>query len=418
MLKKILIFILINFLFTFPANAVVKRCSVEEAVNLALKNNLALQAKKKELEIVKQDIQIANQLKNPQFQSNFLIGKVTEGNSSQFGIAVPVEVAKRGVRKRSAQAKYDIVENEVRAKEHEIKIDVMRAYFDVLYHKSMVHIMQDRENVFKDMYEIAKEKAQKSSAYKIDMLQADIRYKKQLVVLNKEKSQLLNAQFHLNEVMNMKDTSDMYDTQELYILGDPAILNIKLPDYKVIEDTALKYSYAIRIAENSIVKSQTDLKIAQHKAIPDAAVAAGYAFQRNSHTSGAFVGAYMDLPIFTTYRADVNRAKIIVEKSSLDKESFENKLKMTLKQEYNEFKYSKENIGYYREILKESEEILKMSTNRYRHGETQFLNLMAIEHQRQELLMEYISAVLVYYDAYLDLMYNMGHDILLEEEIL
>ncbi|MBP3923674.1 TolC family protein [bacterium] len=418
MLKKILIFILINFLFTFPANAVVKRCSVEEAVNLALKNNLALQAKKKELEIVKQDIQIANQLKNPQFQSNFLIGKVTEGNSSQFGIAVPVEVSKRGVRKRAALAQYDIVENEVRAKEHEIKIDVMRAYFEVLYHKSMVHIMQDRENVFKDMYDIAKEKAQKSPVYKVDMLQADIRYKKQLVVLNKEKSQLLNAQFHLNEVMNMRDTSDMYDTQELYILGDPAILNITLPDYKVIEDTALKYSYAIRIAENSIVKSQADLKVARHKVIPDAAVAAGYAFQRSTHIGGAFVGAYMDLPLFTTYRADVNRAKVVVEKSSLDKESFENKLKMTLKQEYNEFKYSKENIGYYKEILKESEEILKMSTNRYRHGETQFLNLMAIEHQRQELLMEYISAVLVYYDAYLDLMYNMGHDILLEEEIL
>lgn len=418
MLKKILIFILINFLFVFPAGAAVKRCSVEEVVNLALQNNLSLQAKKKELEAIKQDVRIANQLKNPQFQSNFLIGKVTEGNSSQFGVAVPVEIAKRGVRKRSALAQYDIVENEARAKEHEIKIDVMRAYFDVLYHKSMVHIMQDRENVFKEMYDIAKEKAQKSPAYKIDMLQADIRHKKQLVILNKEKSQLLNAQFHLNEVMNMKDTSDMYDTQELYILGDASILNITLPEYKVIEDTALKYSYAIRIAENSIVKSQADLKIARHKAIPDAAVAAGYAFQRSAHTGGAYVGAYMDLPIFTTYRADVNRAKIVVEKSSLDKESFENKLKMTLKQEYNEFKYSKENIGYYKEILKESEEILKMSTNRYRHGETQFLNLMAIEHQRQELLMEYISAVLVYYDAYLDLMYNMGHDILLEEEIL
>ena len=36
----------------------------------------------------------------------------------------------------------------------------------------------------------------------------------------------------------------------------------------------------------------------------------------------------------------------------LDKDSFENHLKFVLKEDYNEFKYAKDNIKHYSEILK------------------------------------------------------------------
>ena len=42
---------------------------------------------------------IANRLQNPQIQSNIVMGNVALGNSSQAGIALPIEVMKRGVRK-------------------------------------------------------------------------------------------------------------------------------------------------------------------------------------------------------------------------------------------------------------------------------------------------------------------------------
>ena len=101
----------------------------------------------------------------------------------------------------------------------------------------------------------------------------------------------------------------------------------------------------------------------------------------------------------------------------MDKTSFENKLKITLKQNYNNFKYSKENMTYYREILEESDEILKMSSERYKNGQTSLINLMWIENGHQEILNEYLTAMDIYYSVYLEMMHNMGHDVLLEEEI-
>ena len=119
-----------------------------------------------------------------------------------------------------------------------------------------------------------------------------------------------------------------------------------------------------------------------------------------------------------SYRPEVKRAKIVLEKAKIDRVSFENKLKFALKEDYNNFKYAKENMGYYAAILKESDNILKMSEQRYADGKTSLLNLFIIENSHQEILNEYISDMQVYYDAYLDLMHNMGHDILLDDNSL
>ena len=102
-MKKILLSILCFIFLTQVAGySEVVHISLDEAVSLAIDKNLDIKSKRKKAEELKQDIKIANALKNPQFQSNFLIGRVTRGNSSQFGLALPVEVAKRGIRKKIA----------------------------------------------------------------------------------------------------------------------------------------------------------------------------------------------------------------------------------------------------------------------------------------------------------------------------
>ena len=123
------------------------------------------------------------------------------------------------------------------------------------------------------------------------------------------------------------------------------------------------------------------------------------------------------MPVLYTYRPEIDRAYTILEKARMDKASFENKLKITLKQDYNNFKYSKQNMDYYKEILEESDEILKMSTERYRMGETALINLLMVENGHQALLNEYITAMDIYYGVYLNMMQNIGHDVFLEDEI-
>ncbi len=423
--KKIFTFILSFALlgvFT-PVQAEVIGLSLDEAIEMALTYNLDLQAKRKELGAAKEDIKIANRLKNPRVVGNFLIGKVRTGNSSQVGLDVPVEVMKRGPRKNVAKAKYSIAQNKVREYEHNLKIEVMRAYFDVLYLKSIVAIMEGRCELFEDMASVAKTKSPNMDNYKIELLQSDIRYKRMLIELNQAKANLLSAQFHLNKVINMEKTENMYDAVETSLFSeDLAILSISLQPYEVIEKIAMKYSYSLRIAETDITRAKAEITVARNQRIPDFSVGGGYAWQyyyRNegSNWPGAFVGASLDVPMLYFFGPDVRKANLIYEKSKMDKASFENKLKIALKQDYNNFKYAKENMEYYREIMQESRDILNMSKERYSKGKTTFLNLLIVENNHQQTLQDYLKAMGLYYSAYLNLMHNTGHDLLLEEEI-
>lgn len=422
-MKKAIITFILFIMACLPAYSDIQHITLDQAVSLALENNLDLKSKRKQAEELEQDIKIANALKNPQFQSNFLMGRVTRGNSSQFGMNVPVEIGKRGIRKKIAQTDLDIVQKEIRAKELDLKIEVMRNYFSVIYAKSVVKILQDREKLFKNMQVISEQRPKNSPNYKLNVLQSQIKYQKQVVFLNRAKANLLVAQFELNNSLNIKNSNTMYDTVETSLFANNlSILDLNLLPYQEIEDTAMKYSYSLSIAQDNIQRNEQKITEAKHKRIPDIAVGGGYAYQTAHQTGGdalpgAYVGVSADIPLFYFYNPEVKKAKITLERSSIDRDSFENHLKYALKEDYNKFKYSKENVAYYSTILKESQTILDEHTKRYEKGQSTLLNLLQVETMHQETLRDYIDAVQRYYGAYLDLMHNVGHEVLLKTDL-
>ena len=86
-MKKIVILFTIFIITFLPANADIVKISADDAVHLALENNLELQAKRKEIDILKQEVKMANALKNPQIQSTVLMGNIGRSNASQAGNA-------------------------------------------------------------------------------------------------------------------------------------------------------------------------------------------------------------------------------------------------------------------------------------------------------------------------------------------
>lgn len=423
-MKKIVITLFLLFSICLPSNSQVVHITLDNAVNLALENNLDLKSKRKKAEELQQEIKIANALKNPRFESNFLIGRVTRGNSSQFGLSVPVEVAKRGIRKKIAQTNLDIVEKEIKASEHDIKIEIMKNYFNILYLKSVVLIFQEREKLFKNLKTIAEQKSKKYVNYDVDILQADMKYKRQLVYLNKAKADLLIAQFKLNDTINIKNSENMYDTiEESLFINDLSLLNLTLLPYQTIEDTAMKYSYSLSIAESNITKSEQEVTQAKRQRIPNLTIGGGTAYQTAHQTGGdSLPGAYIaigaDIPILYSYSPDIKKAKIVLERSNIDKDSFENHLRYALKQDYNEFKYAKANMEHYKNILSESQKLMNTYSKRYEKGQTSLQNFIQVETMHQETLKDYIGAAQAYYDSYLNLMHNVGHDILMTNQNL
>lgn len=385
------------------------KISLEQAINMALDGNIELQEQRKNLGISQNNVKKANALKNPQFQSNLLMGPIAKGNSSQVGLMLPIEVTKRGARKKAALADLSYTENKIKDYEFKLKLRVRTSYFNLLVAKSELKIMQDRRELLEDLLDIAKGKPKSSPNYEIEVLQADMKLKKQDVNINRAKIDIRTAQYNFNRVLNLANNPTLYDVQDYSIFGQEFYTQLNLPSYEDLETVAIKNRYDIKMSEDKILKAKKDLEVITRQRIPDLYLSGGYAFAHDG-TSGAFVGAGVDIPALYRYTPEIKNAKLEYDKAQLEYNSIINITKNVIHTNYDKFIMAQENVGHYKEIVEESNKILNLSKQRYRKGKTSLANLIIVEHSHQELLNEYLEAVRAYYNAYIALLQEIGMD--------
>lgn len=391
------------------------KISLSTAMEMALNGNIELQEKRKSLGIARNEIKAANQLKNPQFQSNILTGKISKANSSQVGVMLPIEIAKRGVRKEAAKINAVMVQHEVQQYEFDLKLRIRTAYFNLLQAKSDLKIMEERKVLLDDLLQLAKSKPENTETYNIDVLQADMRLKKQLIAINRAKANVKTAQYNLNRIMNLENPDTFFDSQEDSLFDKSFLYEIQVPPYEEAEKIALENRHDLLMAKQKIEKSKKEVEAVKRQRIPDIAIGGGYAFSmgkksEGEHLTGAYVGVAADLPLLYQYTPEIKSAIIAVEKTELDYKARVNITKNTLKTNYDKFLIAKENVHHYDEIINESNQILKLSREHYQKGKGSLMNMIINEHTHQEYMNEYISAVGVYYNTYIALIKEMGLD--------
>ena len=107
-----------------------------------------------------------------------------------------------------------------------------------------------------------------------------------------------------------------------------------------------------------------------------------------------------------------------MQRSKANKKAYEHQLKYELKKDYNIFKYSAENLEYSKEILADSKRIVELSTKRYIDAKNNYSDLIVNANAHQEVLTQYLSIISRHFYSYLELMQDIGHDILIEEDVL
>lgn len=414
-MKKIVIGILFFSLSLCAVNAEeLVKITMQDAISVALNKNITYQAKKRDLEIAEKNIKIANKLLNPQLSTHTLIGRVTRGNNSQMGLALPVEIGKRGVRKKVAQAEYDKAKTELEQYEYNLKMDVMDAYFNILVAKSYYILMQRKERWYKKVLKMAENKKKSEPRYEVDMLRAQTKHEREKMDLNYLEANVHSAICNFNKILNTNEKDITYDTVETSLQDNKALLNVKLPSCQELEEIALKKNFELRISEDDIKIADRNVSLAKHKRIPDLYLAGGYAYQKLSVTdqyNGAYVTAAMDLPILYTYRPEIQKAKIILSRLKYNKQGYEDILRYTIQDNYNKFVLLKRNMESARKIYNDMDRILTIESKEYEENKIRLMDLMGIEESQQQYMTDFINFVSQYYKAYLELLRHLGTDL-------
>lgn len=385
------------------------KITLEEAINMALEGNIELQEQRKNLGISKYAVKKAAAFKNPQLQTNLLIGPIAKGNSSQIGLMLPIEVLKRGERKKAALSELNYTQNKIKDYEFKLNLRVRTSYFNLLIAKSELKILEERKELLEELLEISKNKSKTSPNYEIDVLQADMRLKKLLVQINRAQADIRTAQYSFNKVLNLANNPTLYDSKEDSVFGQEFFTKLELPSYEELESIAFNNRYDIKMSEAKIIKAKRDLSVITKQRIPDIYVAGGYAFAHDG-TSGAYVGAGVDIPSLYRYTPEIESAKLELDKAQLEYNSIINITKNVIHTNHDKFIMAQENVEHYKSILDESNKILNLSKQRYSKGQTSLTNLIIVEHSHQELLNEFIDAMKEYYNAYMALLQELGLD--------
>lgn len=418
--------IICTCLCLLPANAITDantdsdkyKITLQEAIDMALAGNIELQEQRKNLGISQNDIKAANALKNPQFQSNFLMGKIAKTNSSQFGLTLPVEVTKRGARKKVSEAGLSYTENKIKDSEFKLKLRIRTAYFNLLVAKSNLKLMEDRKDLLEDLYNIAKNRPKNNDSYTIDLLQADMKLKKQLIQINRAEANVKTAQYNFNRVLNLENNLTLYDSKDDSLFNQPMLIaKANLPSYEMLENTAFENRYDIKMAQAKILKAKRNISVVTKQRIPDVYVSGGYAFAHDG-TPGAYVGAGFEIPSLYLYTPEIKTAKLEYDKAQLEYNSIINITKNIIHTNYDKFIIAQENVEHYKDIINKSNEILKLSKQRYKKGKAPLTSLIVVEQSHQDILQEYMSALGVYYNSYIDLLQEIGTDNLAEAQNL
>lgn len=414
-MKKIILAILLFGLTSGMAFAEeIVKVTMDQAVQIAIEKNITYQAKKKDLEIAAKNIDIANALKNPQLFAHTLMGRVTRSNNSQLGMNVPVEILKRSARKGVAIAEYQKAKTELEQYEYNLRIDVMNAYLDVLCAKSYYALMERKERWYKAVLLVAETKKNPEPRYEVNMLRAKTKHERELMELNYLKSNVNSAICNLNKVMNTNEWTISYDTIEDSFQENKEMMQINLPSLDELEKIALKHNFELRVSKDDINIAGKNITLAKRQRVPDLYLAGGYAYQKltvHDPYNGAYVTAGLDLPIFYTYRPEIEKAKITLDRLKCDRVGYEDILRYIIQDNYNKFHAHKKNMECARKIYGDMDKILIMESRAYERNEIRLMDLMGIEDSQQRYMTEFINCIHQYYKAYLELLRNLGKDI-------
>ena len=143
--------------------------------------------------------------------------------------------------------------------------------------------------------------------------------------------------------------------------------------------------------------------------VPDVYLSGGYAFAHDG-TSGAYVGAGIDIPSLYLYTPEIKSAKLELDKTQLEYNSIINITKNIIHTNHDKFIMAQENVEHYKRILDKSQKILNLSKQQYKKDKSNLVNLIIVEHSHQELLKEFLDTMKEYYNSYIALIQELGLD--------
>lgn len=392
----------------------VQKVYLQDAIDVALENNIDLKSRQLDIQISKNNIKSANRLQNPSIDAFYNFGASGWTEPRQLGLSQTVEIAKRNARKNLAKSNLKLVETNVEYTKFDLMMDVREAYINLVATKSVLCTLEQQKELQEELLSIANKRLKDDKVPEIDVIQIEIALNQMITQVNTAKVQVNNALYNFNKIIN-DSNGIVYDSRDNIFSEENNFSEMltpapekEFPNNSDIIDKALQNRYDIQIAKQEIDVAEKNLSLVARQRIPDISVSGGYGYQMPKHTddgrfnSGGYVGASLvNIPLFYNYSPEIQNATLKLKQAELNYQSIQNKAVKDINSAYDKFLTASENLKYYEsKILKNSEELMNVSKKSYEAGKSDITSLIVMEQSYKSIIVGYTYALAEYYNSW------------------
>lgn len=394
------------------------KLNIHEAIELAVEKNVDLNQIRKDYEIAKNNVKIANRLQNPSFEMDYGIGNTNKGNPQQIGISQLIEIGKRSPRKKKAQVELLLSDDIIKAAEFEVKMDVREAFIRLAAAKSKLKNIHDQKEIILKLVSISETKIEPNTP-DMDIMPSKIVLNQFILKENNARAAVLAAKYDFNKALNInrsQEDNTFFDIEDDDLQDDGFVSHLTpspksvMPKFDDVASSAYKKRYDLKIAKNEIEAAKKNLDIIIRQRIPDIELGGGYAYmssyqnEGNGMISGAYAKANLvNLPLLYNYSPEIKNAKLQLEQAQLRYESTKNKATSNLMSAYEKFIIAQKNLNYYNsDLISNSKEILKIAAQNYAQEKSDVTSLVFVQQSYSEIMDAYIDSLCNYYISWIN----------------
>lgn len=406
-------FVVVVALCASAIGQVANRITLDEAIDLALKNSPAIKAARTQIDQNRAQEITAKLRPNPvlswdtQFLPFFTPDGFTADNinqNSQFDIGIGYlfeRGRKRQARLQAARDQTSVTTATVADNERALKFNVAQQFINVLLAESNLDFALQDLKTFENTVNINQERFNAGAISKNDFLKIKIQLLQNQTAVAAARLAKAQALFSLRQLMGYQSVPRDYD-----VAGDLEFVPLNATE-EILEATALEQRSDLRAAKLGVTAAQSQIRLAKANGKQDLNVAFDY-----SHVAGTSSGTFffnIPLPVFNRNQGEIARTRFALTQADFTAKAAEETVLTDVRNAYESVKDNEEIVNLHRsgylDQARESRDITEFS---YQQGAAALLDFLDAERSYRAAALAYRQALANYMLALEQLRQTVG----------
>lgn len=359
MRRPIRLVLLITIILSYNLALAQKQWTLDECIEYALKNNLALKSQKLSTETYKENLSQSKRNRLPYISVgsdyNINFGKSVDPNtndvtynqfsSNNYRVSGSISLFNGFIRKNQIDYQRFVyqaeVANEITLK-NDIAFEVMNAYYNSLYLNGLLEIVEQQKELSKLNLEKVKKQAEVGISAKTDILEIDARLANEELLLIRTQNNCKSSILDLKRAMNFPVGEEII-LQE--VSGISLIQSVDYENADSVYQLALEHLPTVKSKHRQLKAVEKKLAISKGVLSPSISLSGNYntgyyetrrdengntipfneQFKNNAAQN---IGVSLSIPIVNRWRSrsDIKLDKLALEKEKVDLQNFKNQL--------------------------------------------------------------------------------------------